>query len=148
MPFTLWSKSVTCKRTLPGTFYMFIREIGVWWQVVPTSFILMLTSWSCICLCLFLSFCLCICLHRCLLSLMTRCPNPLPVLTNCDKILNNVIWIPLPPARRMRGGAEDTRTFQYCVFARMCGGHTLGDTWDFKDFYLGEDAQTYTMTPT
>ena len=39
-----------------------------------------------------------------------------------DKLRQNLEQCDLDSlGRRMLGGAQDTRTFQYCVFARMCG---------------------------
>ena len=101
----------------------------------------------------------------------------LKLLTNCDKILNNVIWIHLPPppdARRGRGYKnfsilclrQDVRTDAVTheilntfnvdkdkdknkdkklfniVSLPGCAADTCDDTWDFKDLYLGEDAET------
>ena len=45
-------------------------------------------------------------------SLMTGCPNLLALLTNCDKILNNVIWIHL--------GADAGRRAGYKNFSILC----------------------------
>ena len=60
-------------------------------------------------------------------SLMTRCLNLLPVLTNCDKILNNVIWIHLPPTAGCEAGQRIQELFNI-VSSPGCAADTCDDT--------------------